>query len=322
MPVAVRRPVKDGPKGASKADEFEAVEKGVESILSLMDRQREALERRAVYVHPGGDFVILDTGDVFYLSLPRGLLDASRWFKAELLLMPLQVYRERRDEIISSRYVPSYRRTVQGGRVVSEKYYDVDEVLVDTRLGRYLVVGGYTAWDGSNATRLEYRLAIKDIPVEEYDRLNSLRRRLRELEERIRRLDTRTDELLRKRDALLEKYKRPTATLERGRGGEVIGRTIWDEVVLFSEPPPPSLIGRKVYLLDYVERTSRRGKTYYKCFSWSTANPVPPEVMEEVKRIEEEYDRIHEERKTLKEEARRLEEEYYRLIKRLKSGQK
>lgn len=146
-----------------------------------------------VYLHPGGRFAVLDTGDVVYRRVGE-----AGWARADVLLMPLDVFRTRRTMFLPRYFLPLIIDVRdRDGRVVASRLADdkwLDEVLVDTPLGRYLVVGGPVgavevplgAAVGDVTEYFEYRLAVKDISMEDYMRLEGIRRGAAEVYRRMR----------------------------------------------------------------------------------------------------------------------------------------
>lgn len=98
---------------------------------------------------------------------------------------------------------------------------------------------------------------------------------IRRLEEEIRRLES-----------------QPVAVTAKGLDG-IIARTTEGVIVLFSHPP--DRMGEKVILIDYVERASKRGRKYIKCFKWIYRS-----------QLEELWQRLYMLKEKLREEKKKL----------------
>jgi hypothetical protein len=80
--------------------------------------------------------------------------------------------------------------------------------------------------------------------------------------------------------------------------GDIVGRLDNGVIVLFNDPKPEW--GWHVVLLEWQERTSRKGKKYIKCFKW-VKHPHP-----RLQELKKRYEELREKEKALEKEVERL----------------
>ena len=134
----------------------------------------------------------------------------------------------------------------------------------------------------------------------------------RSLEKRKTELQKQISDLEDRKRRLLMLSVMPYRSLERGT---IIAR-LNRKIVIFAKDPEPC---REILLLDVVERRSRRGYAYYKCFRWRYLDDAYAEIDSKIEKIRQEIVEI--ERKQEAELSRKLDEissEIYEAEKRLK----